>query len=345
MIKILKNLIGFSSECTCAILRQAQYERQMAVCAEYIEAHILKLRYSEQMLIILLFAGMLIISCTSNSHKEIAYGGSVLIDSVTVAFLRSEYIVDESKNAWVGNGYHDGKQELLIYSVPQKKIISSTTITSGYCYPMRERPISFGKPWLMIGTTNDRLILYNISTKERIDLNGGYTRAGGISPDGKYAYYYDNDTTIVFSIINKKIFSRIYGTTTFYVAQNAEFYLFTILENPGISYKQKWIAKRSFNELTTDTLVDIPDTLFFLRMTDEDRSLYFIQPGDINSSLYDLESLINKKLSKVYEFKSPFRTGTDINTYSQIYTYSAGSDTYIHCNSGNYNDTSFLSQE
>ncbi len=79
-----------------------------------------------------LFAAAILFSgCTSEKYRDLTYGGSFLIDSLTVGIIRTVNIERVSSHAWDGGDYIDGKQDLLIYSVPERKVTKTIRIASG----------------------------------------------------------------------------------------------------------------------------------------------------------------------------------------------------------------------
>jgi len=69
-----------------------------------------------------MFAALVLLSgCSEDEYTDVNYGGSFLIDSLTVGFIRTENTIKEYPSfEGVGQSYVDGKQDLLIYSVPEK---------------------------------------------------------------------------------------------------------------------------------------------------------------------------------------------------------------------------------
>ncbi|NLG17214.1 MAG: hypothetical protein GX556_07800 [Fibrobacter sp.] len=299
--------------------------------------------------------------CSGDVYTKVTYGGSFLMDSVTVGFFRTENTIEDSDNAWWGGSYIDGKQEILIYSVPQQKVIKKISFTTGRSASSMEGtvPVVYSKPWIMYDKYHEShsLGLYNLETGEKIALaDCTYNSMGGFSPDGKYAFFFKQTksvdgykilkTTYLYNISEKRVTDSVQISNVFYLAQNAQFFLFTIAENPLYSNKTKWIIKSDFNNDSPenwDTVYTMPDSLWFINMTD------FHTAINLTNKYFSLDSLLNKKLYQIYlpEQKIFKYSGivADITFSTGVYTYGAASGVYIGGIYGNYLDTLFQSEK
>jgi len=306
-----------------------------------------------------LFASVALLSgCSKDEYTDVNYGGSFLIDSLTVGFIRTENTIKEYPSFHgAGQSYVDGKQDLVIYSVPEKKVTKTIRFASGRdAYLQGEAmAVTYSKPWMMF--ENNYIGLFNINTGEKIRLADNQLYLGGLSPDGKYAFYNEGDirdgdsiingTTYVFSTVEKKIVLTVPLSTIFFVAENADFYLFKLLENPLYSYKVGWIVRSDFTSNSTenwDTLITLPESLWINNITDFNMA---INLSGNKARYFDFDSLLNKKLHLVFSTDQHFfNSGTmifDISFNTGVFTHTSGSNVYIGSIYQLYQDTTFLS--
>jgi hypothetical protein len=287
----------------------------------------------------------------STTYRVVSYGGSFLVDSVTVGFLRAEHLVEKTPSAWDVDEFSDHKQDLVIYSVQQRKILSTVRLSN--LYIQGQAAVLFSDPWVFYKTTTENTYqaaaLYNIRTGERKEIPGPLDYVIlGLSPDGKYAFYRNRDykpNTSVLNIETMEIIGQIPIGSVFYVARNAEFYLYTESENPQFSNRPRWIIKGYFDSNRIDTLLTVPDTIMFRSgMTDFHNLTIFSTTSQYN--LYfprfcSMDSLIAGTISILLSNDS-IPLVCDISLKSGVYTYNTRSNVYIKNLYNTYPDTQFI---
>ncbi|NLG17746.1 MAG: hypothetical protein GX556_10485 [Fibrobacter sp.] len=305
-------------------------------------------------------AMFLLTGCGGEIYTETTYGGSFLIDSLTVGFIKTVNIQRESANAWDGGEYIDGEQTLEIYSVPQKRITKSIRIASGSKASLMgpAMTVTFSSPWMMYENDVD-IFLFNINTREKIKIASSVFYFGGLSPDGQYAFYNKGDkrveggkipgTTYFYSTAEKRVVDSVPLSPVIYLAENADFYLFTIPIDPLLNTKVKWVVRSNLTSNppeNCDTIYTIPDSLWFGNMTDFQTVINLVNLDSWTPSYYSFSSFLNKNLYPVYPLEQKIfkNLGKQVHvTFSTgIYTYGAG-DVYIGGIYGDYQDTIFQS--
>ncbi len=309
-------------------------------------------------------AMFLLTGCGGEIYTETTYGGSFLIDSLTVGFIKTVNTIREVANAWDGGDYIDGEQSLQIYSVPQKRITKSIRIASGSEASLMgpAMTVTFSNPWMMYENDVD-IYLFNINTREKIKIASSVFYFGGLSPDGQYAFYNKGDkrveggkipgTTYFYSTSEKRVTDSVQISTIFYLAKNKQFFLFTLAEDPLYSNKDKWIVRSDFNNNSPenwDTLLTLPDTLGLGNITNfyQFICLVWMPPhSDLRKPLFfDLNSLFDKKL--VFIFSTDYMNNTNMNppvadfcSETGVYTNTSGSKVIIRDVNKIYTDTIF----
>jgi hypothetical protein len=203
---------------------------------------------------------------------------------------------------------------------------------------------------------NLNICLFNINTGEKIKLASSLLHFGGLSPDGKYAFYSESDrrieggiingNTYVYSTVERNVVHTVPLSTVFYVAENADFFLFKLLENPLYSHKVEWIVRSdliSNSQENWDTLIALPDSLWIHNLTDS-YTIVNLTKGKV--MFFDFDSLLNKKLHLVFSSDQNILKSdipVDINLSTGIYTRTRGSNVIIGNIYQTYQDTSFLS--
>ncbi len=302
-----------------------------------------------------------LIGCVGEKYTETTYGDSFLIDSVTVGFIKTVNVQRESTNAWGwGGSYIDGKQEILIYSVPQQKVIKKISFTSGRSASSMEGtvPVVYNKPWIMYYKYHEShsLGLLNLETGEKIALaDCSYNPMGGFSPDGKYAFFFKQTksvdgykilkTTYLYNISEKRVTDSVQISNVFYLAEDAQFFLFKIVENPPYSNKAKWIAKSGFNNDSPenwDTLVTLTDNLYVWGITDFGNGVT-TRSFDVNRPVINsMDSLLVGSLHPIFIPDTYMVSDVKICLKTGIYTCNTGVELYIKSYYKNYHDTSFV---
>ena len=280
------------------------------------------------------FSVFLILDCASysNTTRHSGYGGSVLVDSVTVGFLRYEYVEKSSSSAWDVSEYSQGRLDFVLYSVPEKKILSSKNLYKDYTGFITCQPIYYANSWLLYRDIDGKTNLLNLKTDERVVFDWK-TKPGGISLNGKYAMFVLKDTFYVYDV-EKRTTVKTDQEKVFYVDTSGQFCLAALREQNPMYLKFKWIGKIALPSMTIDTLLVLPDTLrYAFVVTDDGKSLILSNYAILSMPIpyfCSLQKIFEGEISiDSIKTKYGFEPECNINSSTGSYTFSRAEKTYI----------------